>query len=318
MRDDQATELRRMMSRSVSAMEPARPAAANGDGGRSAIGRAPATATDDGRAGGDGGTRVLAITSGKGGVGKTNIAVNLAACLAMRGRRVALLDADMGMANADLLCNLTPRANLAHVIAGRKRLDEVMLEGPGGFTLIPGASGLAQMANLSEYERARLAGLFRQLENDYDLMLIDTGAGIGPNVISFLLAADELLVITTPEPTSITDAYAVIKTVHRRREAAPVRLLVNLAASEAEARRVRERIASVCQRFLGMQPADAGHLVADPAVAAAVRRRRPFILENPHAPASLCIERLASRMSGHSIAPDAGGFFRRVASWLIG
>ncbi|MBI1369532.1 MAG: AAA family ATPase [Planctomycetes bacterium] len=273
------------------------------------------------RAGSDkqsGSARVVAITSGKGGVGKSNVAVNLAARLAKMGRNVVLLDADMGMANADVLCNVAPRATLAHVVAGRRQLEEAMVEAPGGFTLIPGASGLAQMANLSEFERARVVNLFRQLEDQHDLLLIDTGAGIGPNVMSFLLAAQELLVVTTPEPTAVTDAYALIKAVSRQRESVTINLLVNMARDREEARRVYERISAVTRRFLGHALSDAGYVLYDPRVGASVRRRCPFVLDAPDAPASLCIKQLAHKLDRHATEPGQGGFFKKVASWLAG
>ena len=284
---DQATELRRLMSR----LKEEKPVGA---------------------------ARVVAVTSGKGGVGKTNVAVNLSARLSKMGRRVALLDADMGMANADVICNATATVTLAHVVAGRKQLADAMLEGPGGFTLVPGASGLAQMANLSEFERARVVSLFRQLESDYDMLLIDTGAGIGPNVMSFLLAADDLLVITTPEPTAITDAYALVKAVSRQRESIPVNLFVNQVQDSTEAKAVFERISAVCRRFLGLSLIDAGHMVSDPRVTASVRRRRPFVLDSPDAPASLCVRQLAHKLDRDAAEPDNRGFFRRVASWIAG
>ncbi|MHC4995771.1 MAG: MinD/ParA family protein [Planctomycetota bacterium] len=262
--------------------------------------------------------RVIAITSGKGGVGKTNVAVNLAARLAKMGRRVALLDADMGMANADVLCNVSARGNLAHVVAGRKTLPQIMIEAPGGFVLIPGASGLAQMASLSEFERARIINLFRKLQQDHDLLIIDTGAGIGANVLSFLLTADELLVVSTPEPTAVTDAYALIKAVSRKRENVPVSLLVNMSHDRDEGRRVYERVAAVCRRFLGLPLTDAGHVVHDPRVGAAVRRRTPFVLDAPDSPASRCVQQLAHKLDKHAAEPHGSGFFKRVASWLAG
>lgn len=287
---DQATELRRLMRRMTPSHAAAAPHAA----------------------------RVMAITSGKGGVGKSNVAVNLAARLARMGRRVALLDGDMGTANADVLCNVTPKANLAHVIAGRKNLADVMLECPGGFYLVPGASGLAQMANLSEFERARVVSLFRELESEHDLLIIDTGAGIGPSVMSFLMAADEILVVTTPEPTAITDAYALIKALSRQRDSMPVSLLVNQARDREEAHRVYERVAAVCRRFLGLAISEAGYVMSDPRVGTAVRRRVPFVLDAPDAPASICLKQLAHKVDRHASEPRRGGFFRRVASWLAG
>jgi flagellar biosynthesis protein FlhG len=288
---DQATELRRIMGRGASVASGASP-------GRS--------------------TRVLAVTSGKGGVGKTNVAVNLAARLARMGRRVILLDADLGLANADVVCNAQAGANLGHVVAGRRRIEQVMVDAPGGFSLVPGASGLAQMAALSEFERARLLDLMRRIESEHDLVLVDTGAGISPNVLSFVLAADEVLVVTTPEPPSVADAYAMIKTISRRRESATINLLVNMARDRDEARRVFDRINAVCRRFLGLSLINAGYVAWDPRVSSAVKRRRPFVLDDPGGPASLCITQLAHKVDRHASEPSGTGFFRRVASWLAG
>ena len=279
---------------------------------REMVSRMTARAPTNGQA------RVLAITSGKGGVGKTNVAVNLAARLAMMGRRVLLLDADMGMANADVLCNINPRANLAHVVAGRRRLEEAMVDAPGGFTLIPGASGLATMASLSEFERKRLVNLLRHLDRNYDLVLVDTGAGISPNVLNFVEAADESLLVTTGEPTAITDAYALIKTLSRRGRPVRVSLIVNMARDRVEARRVFARIDAVCRRFLDLSLTDAGYVAMDPRVVAAVRRRTPFVMNAPDCAASVCINQLAHKLDRHVAEPSGEGFFRKVAAWLAG
>lgn len=262
--------------------------------------------------------RLIAVISGKGGVGKSSIAVNLAIRLSAMGRKVVLLDADLGTANADVLCNLTPKANLAHVVSGRWSLSEAMVEAPGGFRLIPGASGLAQMAALGEFERQRILEQVRQLGHEADLVLIDTVAGIGPNVIGFALEADELLVVTTPEPTAITDAYAAIKIVTRQRPDADVRLLINMVRDSAEGRAVHERIDGVCRRFLNVSTRYAGHVVADPRVTAAVRRRRPFVIDSPQCEASACIAQLAHRMDRHAVEPPGNGLIRRMATWLTG
>ena len=262
--------------------------------------------------------RIIAVTSGKGGVGKTNVAVNLAVRLTQMGRCVVLLDADLGTANADVLCNLSPTATLAHVVAGRMSLSEALVEGPGGFGLIPGASGLAQMAALGAYERDRLVDQMQQLELVADILLVDTGAGIGPNVLGFVVGADQQLVVTTPEPTAVTDAYAVIKTAARQRRDLDVRILVNMAKDVAEAKAVYERIRAVCARFLDLPVQYAGCIPVDPRVASAVRRRRPFVLEYPQTPASACIGQLAHRMDRHAIEPQGHGLLRRMAMWLAG
>lgn len=267
--------------------------------------------------------RTIAITSGKGGVGKTTMSVNLAVQLAQMRRRIVLIDADLGTANADVLCNLSPRGGLAHVVAGRLTLEQAMTDAPGGFRLVPGASGLAQMANLGDYERTRLMDQMHQLEAGADLILIDTGAGVGPNVLGFLAAVDEVLVVTTPEPTAITDAYALIKTLvreKRKREEEPaVCVLVNQVRDEQEARAVYDRVAAVCQRFLQITPRMAGHVVSDPRVALSVRRRNPFIIESPSCLASTCLNRLAHRLDRHAAQHSRDeSLFRRMAGWLVG
>jgi len=263
--------------------------------------------------------RIIAITSGKGGVGKTSLAVNLSVMLAQMNRKVVLLDADLGTANADVLCNTTPTATLAHVVAGRCDLADIMLQAPGGFHLIPGASGLANMAALSDLELSRLVQQMHALEAEADLILIDTGAGVGPGVLSFCQSADELLVVTTPEPTAITDAYAVIKSLTRYRKDLDFFLVVNSVRNEDEARQVHGRIANVCRRFLGVHVRMAGHIPADPKVPAAVRRRCPFVLDPTSSPASQSLHALANRLDRHAVpTTTSGGLLHRMRTWLTG
>jgi flagellar biosynthesis protein FlhG len=262
--------------------------------------------------------RVIAITSGKGGVGKSNVSVNLAVKFASCGKEVVLLDADLGLANADVLCNVDLPSNLAHVIARRKTIMEVMVRAPGGFGLIGGASGLARMADLTDYDRQRVVDSLADLEEQTDLILIDTGAGISPNVLSFTRAADHVLVVTTPEPTAITDAYAVIKVLCRDKKDKPISLLVNQVRNPQEAQVVYDRISAVARHFLGVHILSAGHVCSDPLVQAAVRRRVPFLISSPESPAAKCISAVASRLEG-SIGPvDDGGFFRRMVRWIKG
>jgi flagellar biosynthesis protein FlhG len=273
---------------------------------------------------------VIAITSGKGGVGKSNVAVNLAIKLASAGKQVVLLDADLGLANADVLCNVDLPHNLSAVIARKKELHEVMVKVPGGFSMIGGASGLARMADLTDADRGRIVRALAELEERADIILIDTGAGISPNVLSFTRAADHVLVVTTPEPTAITDAYAVVKVLHRDAAAGQmgmsepverrVSLLVNQVRTPAEARVVHDRIAKVARQFLGVSVYDAGHVLADEAVQTAVRARTPFVLSSPNSPASRCITQLAMRLEQGVVAAAAGagpdGFFNRMSRWF--
>jgi flagellar biosynthesis protein FlhG len=260
---------------------------------------------------------VVAITSGKGGVGKSNVAVNLAIKLSSAGRNVLLLDADLGLANADVLCNIELPYNLSHVISRKKDLQDVIFKAPGGFRLVGGASGLARMADLNEHERQRLVDALSELEATADIVLIDTGAGISPNVLSFTRAADNVLVVTTPEPTAITDAYAVIKVITRDSVAGRVSLLVNQVQSPAEGQAVHERISRVAKQFLQVSVLDAGYLPADETVPMAVRRRTPFVLAAPRCPASLAIAQLAARLErGVGGAVIHGGFFNRMSRWF--
>ena len=279
------------------------------------------TVTRTGRA------RTIAITSGKGGVGKTNLAVNLAARFAQAGKKTVLLDADMGLANADVLCGIESPLNLAHVVARQRSIDEVLSAAPGGFKLAAGASGLARMADLPADEHARLIGSLSSLERMNDVILIDTGAGISQNVLSFTAAADHVLVVTTPEPTSVTDAYATIKVILRERggnSTRPISLLVNQAKDEAEARRIFERVSRVTRQFLGAGLENAGHIPLDPAVSKAVRQRTPFVVGQPASAAARAVTKLAIRLEAGVGAglpahipggPRAsGGFFGRMMS----
>jgi flagellar biosynthesis protein FlhG len=262
---------------------------------------------------------VIAITSGKGGVGKSNIAVNLSVRLAAAGKQVVLLDADLGLANADVLCNIDVPFNLSHVIAKKKDLSEVMVTAPGGFRLIGGASGLARMADLTDYDRQRIVDALGALEQSADTIVIDTGAGISPNVLSFTRAADHVLVVTTPEPTAITDAYAVIKVISKDRLERRMSLLVNQVRTISEAKQVYERIAKVAKNFLGVNVLDAGHMVADESVRRAVIQRVPFTLSAPRCGASFCITQLAMRFEQGIVpvpADQSAGFFHRMSRWF--
>lgn len=264
--------------------------------------------------------QALAISSGKGGVGKSTIAVNLAVMLSKMGRRVALLDADMGTANADVLCNVMPVHTLAHVVSGRREIEEIAIQAPGGFSLIPGASGLAQMAALRSEEQRRLVDQFARLEQSYDVLLIDTGAGIGPSVLGLLTAADRALIVTTPDPTAITDAYAVIKTAHRQHPHLDAKLLVNQANDVDEARQVYARVANVCRKFLGLDVPYAGCLLSDSFVRESIRNRRPFALDTKQNHATIALSALAHRLDKHAAEPESarGGLLRRMTSRLVG
>jgi flagellar biosynthesis protein FlhG len=236
--------------------------------------------------------RAIAITSGKGGVGKTNLAVNLSIALAHE-RRVCLLDADLGMANVDVLCGLSPRATLEDVLQHGRRIDEVMVLAPGGFRLVPGASGVASVANLGLQARRRLLAQLAALERHADMLVIDTAAGIASNSIAFAAAAHTVLVAVTPEPTSITDAYGAVKTIASKVREPRIRIVVNMANDRDEGEEVFRRIDRVSRTFLDLPLVLGGIVPFDPAVRACVRRREPVLLSEPDCPASKAIRAVA-------------------------
>jgi flagellar biosynthesis protein FlhG len=216
--------------------------------------------------------RVICITSGKGGVGKTNVTANLAYAMAARGLRVLILDADLNLANIDVLLGLTPKYNLQHVFTGEKSLEEVMIQGPGGINILPGASGIMELANLDEEQRLYFLAEMATINDKIDILLIDTGAGINENVIYFNLAAQERIILLTPEPTSLTDAYAMIKVLSTRHDVKRFKILVNMALSEKEAMNVFKKIFKVCDQFLTTLSLDfIGYLPYDKKLTIAVR-----------------------------------------------
>ena len=263
--------------------------------------------------------RSIAISSGKGGVGKTNIAVNLGIALARLGRKVVLADVDIGLANADVLLGVQPRFHLGNVLAGEVGVLDALAPCPGGLQLLAGSNATA-FSDLSEEERDFLAARFHELERHSDFLIVDTGAGISRNVIEFCRAADEVLVVTTPEPTAVTDGYALIKAIAREKGHGRIRLLVNQAGDRMEAGHVCERVRMVAQRFLGLEVENLGYVLLDDRVRSAVRQRRPFVQEAPRSPASVCIRAIAERILGEPSAARraGGGFLQRFAATMGG
>ena len=264
------------------------------------------------------GAVILAITSGKGGVGKTNIATNLALCMAAENQRVILLDADLGLGNLDVLMNLNSRYNLSHVVAGKRTLEEITQIGPGGIEVICGGSGIESLANLSTFQRQRLIEELDGLQERSDIIIIDTGAGIHSTVLGFCLAADHTLVVTTPEPTAMTDAYAMIKVLAAKNYTGRISLLVNMAQSLAEGKKIYRQIADVAGRFLNAPVYEAGVLCRDEALLQAVRKREPVVSAFPKANVSKALEAIGSRLTKGSIRRTGSeGFFKKVVNWFF-
>jgi len=241
--------------------------------------------------------RVICVTSGKGGVGKTNISVNLAYTLSQTGKKVLILDADLNLANVDILLGLTPRYNLHHVFTGEKNLADIIVRGPGDIMILPASSGIMELADLSESQKLYFLSEMEALGQKIDIMLIDTGAGINNNVIYFTLAAQERIIVLTPEPTSLTDSYALIKVVSSRHDIKKFRILINSAHSRQEALAVFRQLSLVTDRFLDSLSLDfLGYIPFDDKLPKAVRAQRLLTEISPEAAASRMFMELAEQL----------------------
>ena len=241
-------------------------------------------------------TRTIAISGGKGGVGKSNVAVNVAIELAAAGWRVSLLDADLGLANTDVLLGVNPQYHLGHVLTGERTLDEVIVKTTNGVRLIPGGSGVEELANLSKAQQQRLIAELGAMEADSDFMIIDTAAGIGVNVTSILRAASEVIIVTTPDPTAVVDAYATIKVLHRHSPTKPVWIIVNEVVGIGDAEHIFGQLRTAAMRFLQHPLEHIGTIPLDAELAEAVRRQIPVVNYAPQTPASRSLRLIAKQL----------------------
>lgn len=260
-------------------------------------------------------TRIIAVTSGKGGVGKTNLSVNMAIAYSQAGKRVILIDGDLGMANVNVLIGISPKANLLDVVNNRCRMADIIADTEYGFQFIPGANGFSRIANLTDEEMGFFASEFTTLSSA-DIIIIDTGAGIAQSVLGLLTAADEVYVVTTPEPTSITDAYGIIKIIATEMldNRPNLKLLVNRVHSASEGKRVAEQIITIVNQFLNYQIDYLGFIYDDPAVSASVLRQKPFLIAHPNAKCSVCVKHIVGRIEKTKLNTEEGisRFFRKM------
>lgn len=250
------------------------------------------------------GARTLVVASGKGGVGKSNLAANLAVALGERGARVLLVDGDLAQANLDLLLGLHPRWDLQHVLSGERTLEEIVLEGPAGVRLVPAASGVPELEQLDDYRREFLIRGLGLLDAHADFVLIDTSSGASRQARSFCQAGDDVVVVTTPEMPSFSDAYALFKVLARHGLGRTPSLLVNMSGGAEEAEDTLRRFRLVARRFLGVEPGSWGFVPFDPSVARAVRLQEPVLTAFPRSPASIAYRALAARLWSGS-GPDS-------------
>jgi flagellar biosynthesis protein FlhG len=293
---DQAEKLRELVGGSPGAAGRTQPGE-----GQQAL-EAPRTASE-GRAA----TRIIAVSSGKGGVGKTNIAINLALAYAQTGKKVIVMDADLGLANVNVVLGVIPRYNLYHLIRKQKSLSEILVDTSYGIQIIAGASGFSKIANLTTEERRDFIAELAALSNA-DILIIDCAAGVSNNVISFIAAADDALIVTTPEPTAITDAYGIIKIIATEIENLDLglKLVVNRVKSVVEGKKVAERVITIAGQFLNLKVDYLGFVYDDPVVHTSVVRQKPFLILEPKSRASLCIRHLVGRLENYDYRDGKG------------
>lgn len=241
-------------------------------------------------------TRVITVTSGKGGVGKTNTTVNLGIALSNLGYRVIIIDVDFGLANIDIVCGVTAKYTLADVINDDATIVDALTDGPGKIQFISGGSGIEELVNIDKTKLEKFIKNITLLDSFCDIILIDTGAGLSESVMSFVMSSQEVVVVTTPEPTAITDAYALIKMISNRDKSKKVKILVNRAEDEKEAVEVQNKLTLVSERFLELDVEPLGYIYRDDAVIKAVKQRTPFVLAYPRSTASKSMNEIAQKI----------------------
>ena len=261
--------------------------------------------------------RVIAVTGGKGGVGKTNVSVNLATAMASDGKRVMLLDADLGLANVDVLLGLHTTHNLAHVMTGERSLEEIVVNGPEGLQIVPAASGVKRMTELTPTEHAGLIQAFSGISNDIDVLLIDTAAGIADSVTSFTRAAQEVVVVVCDEPASITDAYALIKVLNKDHGVFRFRILANMAHSTQEGRELYAKLLKVTDRFLDVTLDYMGCVPYDEYMRKAIQKQKTVVEAYPRSKAAIAFKNLATKADKWPVPSMAGGHLEFFVERLI-
>jgi flagellar biosynthesis protein FlhG len=258
--------------------------------------------------------RTITVTSGKGGVGKSNVVASLAVSFARSGRKVMILDADLGLSNIDIIFDIAPKYTIQHILSGEKRLADVLADGPYGIKILPASSGIQELTELDEFQRLRLMEEFEAYEDDIDILLIDTGAGISENVAFFCVASQETIVVSTPEPTAMTDAYALIKVLFTQYQEKDFKILVNSAKNSEDAFEVFRRLSLASEKFLNISLDYLGFLPVDDSIPKAVRQQKTFIDAYPDSMAAGNLRVIASKV----LEDDAEGKIKGSLQFFLG
>ncbi|WP_139488969.1 MinD/ParA family protein [Brevibacillus dissolubilis] len=270
-------------------------------------------------------TRLVAVTSGKGGVGKSNFSLNFALGLMEKGQKVVIFDMDIGLANMDVLMGVSPKRHLLNLLETNNSIWDIIEKGPNDLEFIAGGSGFTQILDLDDAQLFHLYDELQALQGYADTIIFDTGAGISKESLTFILSCDEVLLVTTPEPTAITDAYAVIKMIHSRNPHMPIQLVINRVSSPKEGKQTADKLSMVAKRFLGLEVSTLGFVSDDTNVSNAVKRQRPFLLAYPQTRASIGIRSLVDAYIGKHSAFDHGstpeptgmrGLLAKMKKWL--
>ncbi|NQF14261.1 MinD/ParA family protein [Brevibacillus sp. HB1.3] len=266
-------------------------------------------------------TRLVTVTSGKGGVGKSNFSLNFGLGLIEKGHKAVLFDLDLGLANLDVLMGITPKKHLFHLLEPDTTVWDIIEHGPGGLEFIAGGSGFTQIMQLDDEKLDRLFSHLDPLQGYADTIIFDTGAGFSKESMRFMLSSDEVILVTTPEPPAITDAYAVIKMLHSRNPAVSIRLVINRASSEREGKMTADKLAMVSKRFLNMDIQSLGYVSDDPYVSKAVKLQRPFLLTYPQSQAARSIRNLVEKYLDRPVTTDDSisglkGFLARLRHFI--